>query len=67
MDKLHKLMMKLPRANLINLTYNALDLMQQFNGRTHYYCILRAIGAIETGEDKWRLPSLKIAKEHTND
>ena len=64
-DGLYELLMKLPRANLINLLYHALDEMQQYNGRSKLHCIMTALGAKEIEEGRWERPSIAEAKRAT--
>lgn len=64
-DEFYAFLMKLPRANLINLLDESLDLMQQYNGRSRMTCIMMALNAKEIEEGKWERPTLKAAKEAT--
>jgi hypothetical protein len=53
-DKIFELLEKLPAENLINLMWEALDIMQSNNSRTKQDCILMAAGAKET-DNGWTL------------
>jgi hypothetical protein len=69
-DKLYELLMKLPKKNLINLMWGALDEMQAYNGRSRKSCILEAMGAeyienMKTGGVKYKLPKFKEIREIT--
>ena len=64
-DSLYTLLMKLPRANLINLFWEALDEMQSYNGHSKLHCIMSALGAEEIEEGKWKRPSFSEAKKNT--
>jgi len=69
MDKLERLLSRLPKSNLIRIMSNALDIMQGYNGHSIDYCILTAIGA--KGKENndcswtWELPSLKEVRKNT--
>jgi len=69
-DKLYDILAKLPRRNLINLMWEALDVKHSYN--TRQACILEAMGAevkdnLKTGGFQYRLPpTLKEIKENTN-
>ena len=69
-DKLYDILAKLPRRNLINLMWEALDIKHSYN--TRQGTILEAMGAKartneKTGGVQYRLPStLKEIKENTN-
>lgn len=69
-DTLYETLMKLPRANLISVMWDALDEMHTYNGRTRHYCILKSMGLEETENDKGRAvfkqTSLYAIKKHTN-
>jgi hypothetical protein len=70
-EKLYELLMKLPKANLINLMYGALDEMQSYNGRSRFACIMLAMGhavdeeLTETGRSKYKIKSLAELKRST--
>jgi hypothetical protein len=69
-DKLYEILMKLPRRNLINIMWGALDEMQAYNGRSRQGCILEAMGAeiatSKNGSSKYKLPkSLTEIKRNT--
>jgi len=66
-EKLFNFLMKLPKRNLINLMSYSLDLMQHYNGRTKTYCIATALGCKQVDEHIYSLPTLKEAKERTED
>jgi hypothetical protein len=51
-DRLHEMLMRLPRKNLVNLMWDALDHMQAYNGRTPTQCIVMAIGGEVDDEGK---------------
>ena len=55
-DKIFDLLEKLPAENLINLMWEALDIMQSYNGRNKTECILMAAGATQD-EGGWTLDS----------
>lgn len=61
-DKLYELLKQLPREKLIVLLWESLDLMQSYNGRSRTSCILETMGAENTLDTKWNLPSLKQIK-----
>lgn len=51
----------LPKKNVINLMYNALDEMQSYNGRSITECLVLAVGGEyiyddNKGKYKYRLP-----------
>jgi len=69
-DKVYELLEKLPRRHLIHLMWNALDIMQGYNGQTRQGCILEAMGSEkmhnERGGFSYRLPkTFKQIKENT--
>jgi len=64
-DNLYELLLKLPKRNLVNIMWEALDEMQAFNGRTRTFCIMSAIGAKNTEEGKYKIPSINEIKKHT--
>ena len=68
-EKLYEILEKLPRKNLINLMWEALDYMQGFNGRSRTDCITMAMGAeveeTKEGRIKYTIKSLKQVKENT--
>lgn len=67
-DQLYELLLKLPKENIINLMYSALDEMQMYNGRTITQCICTSLGCEEEekdGKSYWKLPTLKVIKERT--
>lgn len=64
-DGLYELLMKLPRANLIALLWEALDEMQGYNGNSKLHCIMTALGAKEIEEGRWERPSVAEAKKAT--
>jgi hypothetical protein len=63
-ERLNEKILKLPKQNIINLMWDALDEMQSYNGRTKQTCILEAMGAKSVG-NKWRLPSDRQLKKDT--
>ncbi len=65
-DKIYDLLLKLPKKNLINLMWDALDEMQAYNGRSRQYCILSVIGAEEVNDGKWRIPKITAIKRNTD-
>ena len=69
MNELDYLLKNLPRENLINLMFDSLALMQQYNGRSRYYCVVECIGGKIVEQDDGReiaeLPSLAEAKRIT--
>ena len=56
---------KLPRENLIHLMFQALDLMQAYNGITLKRAVVEAMGSEEIEEGKCKIPTLKQVKENT--
>lgn len=64
-DILYDRIMKLPRANVVNLMWDALDYMQQWNGRSRGTCIAMAMGGKEVKEGCWELPTHKTLREYT--
>ena len=65
-EKLNDLISKLPKQNIINLMWEALDIMESYNGRSKTNCILRAMNAMEFDEGKYKLPSVEKLREATN-
>jgi hypothetical protein len=70
-DKLYEILIKLPRKNLVNIMWGALDEMQAYNGRSRQGCILEAMGAeketSESGNFKYKLPkTLTKIKRNTD-
>ena len=69
-EKLYELLMKLPKKNLINIMWSALDEMQAYNGRTRMYCIMESIGAditeLEDGRYKYLPPSISEIKKNSD-
>ena len=63
-EKLYNQIMKLPKRNIINLMWEALDEMQAYNGRSRQECILLAMGASPI-DSKWKLPTQRELKENT--
>ncbi len=65
-EKLYALLLKLPRETMIHLIWEALSLMQQYNGRSITYCIVMAMGAKEDPkkEGTYSIPSIKEIKEN---
>ena len=43
-DTLHKKLMALTKHELIDIMYEALNLMNEYNGRSQMYCICLAMG-----------------------
>ena len=70
-DKLYELLLKLPRKNLINLMWEALDEMQSYNGRSRFDCIMLAIEDATESEEKdngnisYKIKSLAELKRST--
>ena len=69
-NQVYELLEKLPRKNLIHLMWDALSIMQGYNGRTKQGCILEALGAEVMDNDKgtfsYRLPkTFKEVRENT--
>lgn len=64
-EKLYQLLLKLPKENIVNLMWEALDEMQSYNGRSRQTCIMLAMDATEVGEGKRKLPSLAEIKRST--
>lgn len=66
-ERLYELLLKLPRRNLVHIMWEALDLMQQYNGRSKMYCIAMAIGAKEDSKQdgKYSIPSAQKIKENS--
>jgi len=65
-DKLFNYLASLPRANLINLMFMALDEMQHCNSWSRERAIMHAIEAEEVRDGAWKLPSLTKVKELTS-
>jgi hypothetical protein len=70
-DKLYEILIKLPRKNLINIMWGALDEMQSYNGQSRQGCILEAMGAekatSKSGSFKYKLPkTLAEIKRNTH-
>ena len=63
-ERLNEKILKLPKQHIINLMWDALDIMQSYNGRTKQTCILEAMGAKSDGT-KWKLPSDEQLKKAT--
>ena len=70
-ERLYEILMKLPRANLINLMWAALDEMQAYNGRTRLDCVILAIGDAteckekDNGTMSYKIKSLEELKRNT--
>ncbi len=68
-EKLYNVLMKLPKKNIINLMWEALDAMQAYNGRTRTYCLLETLGAkcinFEDPAPKYKLPSVADMRRNT--
>jgi len=70
-DKIYDVLLKLPRKNLINLMWGALDIMEG-SCQSRQGCILDAMGAevnddMKTGGFKYRLPkTFKQIRENTD-
>lgn len=68
-EKLYDFLMELPKRNLINLMWEALDHMQAYNGRSRTACICMAMDCEEIEKDNGRVtfkpPSIKQVKENT--
>ena len=65
-EKLYDFLLKLPRKNLIHIMDDALDIMQQYNGRSNFYCICRAMGWKERNDGYAFLPTpLSMVKKYT--
>jgi len=65
-EKLYDKIMKLPKSNIVNLMWGALDEMQAYNGRSRQECILLAMGASYIKDGKWKLPPHKTLRENTD-
>ena len=71
-ERLYEILEKLPRKNLINLMWDALDIMEGNGSMGRQGCIMEAMGSevsdnMKTGGFKYRLPStLKAIKENTD-
>ena len=69
-DFIYERLLKLPRNNLINLMWESLDFMQQYNGRSKLECIMLSLGSEELYNEKdqkiWNIPSIKKMKEVTD-
>lgn len=63
-ETLHELLMKLPKETLIGVMMNSLDIMQSWNGQSRTNAIMCAIGADETDDGKWKVPSIEKIKKH---
>jgi hypothetical protein len=68
-ENLYDLLLKLPKKNLINLMWNALDEMKTYNGRNKTYCICEALGCKEEekdGKSTWVIPNMSEMKKNTD-
>ncbi len=69
-EKLYELLMKMPKKNLINIMWDALDVMQAYNGRTKMFCIMESIGAVahedEYGCITYSIPKINEIKKLTS-
>lgn len=68
-DNLYELLLKLPKKNLINILWNALDEMQGYNGNTKTYCICKSLGFKEEEKDgklEWVIPNMSEIKKNTD-
>ncbi len=67
-ERLHEFLMKMPRANLIGLLYNSLDVMQGYNGHSRWFCIQAALGSdlkeLDSGGWSAKYPTLADAKRN---
>lgn len=67
-DKIYDILMKLNREQLVAVMWNALDQMNQYNGRSKTYCIAVALGLEpeedENGEYTITIPSLAEIKRN---
>lgn len=66
-DKLYEILLKLPKKNLINLMWEALDNMQEYNGRSRTQCIVMAAGGTVDEEGKCSIGSSEEVRKNTND
>lgn len=48
-----QMLLDLDKDELIGVMYHALDLMEQYNGRSKQYCIMRALGYEQTDDGKF--------------
>jgi len=65
-DKLFEMLTKLPRRNLVNLMWSALDYMQHYNGYDKTTAIALAMGCDIDGNHKVvKVPSFREVKEST--
>ena len=65
-EKLYQRIKQLPKENIINLMWGALDIMQGYNGRSRTQCIATALGGEVSGDGSTiSLVTLKDAKENT--
>jgi hypothetical protein len=68
MDKeLEDFLRRLPRANITNIMHEALDYMQQYNGRNISECVLYALGGTEDEQGNYIFPTLTEARIDSND
>lgn len=70
-DKLYDLLLKLPKKNLLNLLWLALDVMQSYNGQSRTKAIVTAIGGEQKEAEgdlpeRYVVPSLAKIKEITD-
>lgn len=65
-EEIYQLLLKLPKQNIINVMWEALDHMQAYNGRSRMYCILEAIGYEQVNDNKWKPCSMAAIKRNTN-
>ena len=60
--KVEDFLRKLPRANITNIMDEALDYMQQYNGRTINDCVMYALGVTEDEQGNLCFPPLAQAR-----
>jgi len=65
-NEIYEILLKLPKKNIINLMWEALDHMQAYNCRSRTYCILESMGYKQVEDKKWRPCSLAEIKKNTD-
>ena len=63
-SEVEKRLMRLTKAELIDVMYNAVDHMQLYNGQTIQQCIVRGMGGKVNDEGMMTLPGLSKIKEY---
>ncbi len=61
----HDRIMKLPKANIVNLMMTSLRILQNDKRRSSRRCVMLAMGADEVDDGNFLMPPLKIVKRYT--